>query len=414
MNIAIDADKISLFFKTTSFQHRTLRDWLISLYKKEVRQKGIQALKDISFKLEKGGSLGILGKNGAGKSTLLRVFANIYQPDSGTLHTKGRVCALLELGAGFVPDFSGSENVYIKGVLLGLSRKKINKIYDRIVDFAELEDFMSLPVKFYSTGMRSRLAFAIATEIECEILLIDEVLAVGDIEFKEKCRTRMESMVHKGVSLVLVSHNMLDLSRMCERSILLESGKIKYEGDTADTLRYYNPVVPLSKDKLKTLWVAGPEIYKEELIWILKVELKAKKAERLAKAVFDCYDNLELEIKYEIKKSVQSLNLAVSMFKNDLNIYNSFDVDTNPDLLKGRSPGKYIATVPLLSPMKPGEYDLSVTAGITSHYTIIKIEKQISFYIRDIDLNALYRSISENRQGVIGTNIYWNTKKINS
>jgi len=197
-----------------------------------VRRQPFKALNDVSFKVEQGEVLGIIGHNGAGKSTLLKMLAMISKPTSGSIQVRGRLAPLIEVGAGFVPDFSGRENVYLNGSILGMSKKEIDKKFDEIVDFAEMEEFIDTPVKRYSSGMQVKLAFAVATSIESEILIVDEVLAVGDLAFQRKCFDRMEELIkHQGRTVLLVSHNIRQVQRLCHRVILMDHGKIAISGD---------------------------------------------------------------------------------------------------------------------------------------------------------------------------------------
>jgi ABC-type polysaccharide/polyol phosphate transport system ATPase subunit len=191
-----------------------------------------KALDDVSFSIEQGEVVGIIGHNGAGKSTLLKMLARISTPTSGSVKVNGRIAPLIEVGAGFVPDFTGRENVYLNGAILGMSKKEIDQKFDEIVDFAEIAEFIDTPVKRYSSGMQVKLAFAVATSIEAEILIVDEVLAVGDIAFQRKCLNRMENMISsQGRTVLIVGHNIRQLERICTRMILLKHGKVECDGE---------------------------------------------------------------------------------------------------------------------------------------------------------------------------------------
>jgi lipopolysaccharide transport system ATP-binding protein len=194
-----------------------------------------KALDDVSFSIEPGEVVGIIGHNGAGKSTLLKMLARISTPSSGSVKVKGRISPLIEVGAGFVPDFTGRENVYLNGTILGMSKKEIDRKFDEIVDFAEMAEFIDTPVKRYSSGMQVKLAFAVATSVESEILIVDEVLAVGDLAFQRKCFDRMEDLIKReGRTVLLVSHNLRQVQRLCQRAILLNRGKISAQGSAQD------------------------------------------------------------------------------------------------------------------------------------------------------------------------------------
>lgn len=199
----------------------------------------IWALKGVSFKVEEGEVLGIIGRNGAGKSTLLKILSRITEPTAGRIHMRGRVASLLEVGTGFHPELTGRENIFLNGSLLGMSGREIRSRFDSIVAFSEIEKFLDTPVKRYSSGMYVRLAFAVAAHLEPEILIIDEVLAVGDSEFQKKCLGKMGDVARGGRTVIFVSHNMGAVSRLCNSGLYLESGRVKLKGETIKVLNAY-------------------------------------------------------------------------------------------------------------------------------------------------------------------------------
>ena len=197
------------------------------------------ALKDVSFNIQQGDRVGIIGRNGAGKSTLLKILSRITEPTSGKISIKGRVASLLEVGTGFHPELSGRENIFLNGAILGMSKAEIKSKFDEIVAFAEVEKFLDTPVKRYSSGMYVRLAFAVAAHLEPEILIVDEVLAVGDAQFQKKCMGKMESAGREGRTVLFVSHNMVALKSLCERAIWLDAGSIVENGRAEDVVSHY-------------------------------------------------------------------------------------------------------------------------------------------------------------------------------
>jgi lipopolysaccharide transport system ATP-binding protein len=201
------------------------------------------ALKDINFEVQQGEVLGIIGHNGAGKSTLLKLLSRITEPTTGSITLKGRVAALLEVGTGFHQDLTGRENIYMNGTILGMTRKEIDRKLDEIVDFSGVEKHLDTPVKFYSSGMKVRLGFAVAAHLEPEILIIDEVLAVGDAEFQKKCLGKMRSVAGEGRTVLFVSHNMAAVSNLCHKCFLLSKGKRIFQGETNETIKYYMEIV---------------------------------------------------------------------------------------------------------------------------------------------------------------------------
>lgn len=207
------------------------------------------ALKDINFEVKKGEVLGIIGKNGAGKSTLLKILSRITEPTCGRIQIYGRVASLLEVGTGFNPELSGRENVYLNGTILGMTRKEIDGKFDEIVEFSGIEKFIDTPVKRYSSGMKVRLAFAVAAHLESEILIIDEVLAVGDTDFQKKCLGKMEELTGREQRTILfVSHNIAAVRSFCDKSIVLEAGRLKFSGSIADGLTHYSSKKSLQAD----------------------------------------------------------------------------------------------------------------------------------------------------------------------
>lgn len=211
-------------FKLYHDKPHTLKDKVLFWNRNKYEVRWV--LEDISFEVKKGESIGIIGKNGSGKSTLLKLLTKIIYPNKGSINMKGRVAGLLELGAGFHPDLSGRDNIYINASIFGLSKKEIDKAFQEIVDFAELQDFIDNPVRTYSSGMYMRLAFAVAINIHADILLIDEILAVGDISFQEKCLNKLKEIKKSGVTIVIVSHSLEQIEMFCDKSIWIHSGQI--------------------------------------------------------------------------------------------------------------------------------------------------------------------------------------------
>ncbi len=216
---------------------------LLKPFGKRIPDRAVEdfwALKDVSFEIKRGDRVGIIGRNGAGKSTLLKILSRITEPTTGRIAIKGRVASLLEVGTGFHPELTGRENIYLNGAILGMSRFEINKKFDEIVAFAEVEKFLDTPVKHYSSGMYVRLAFAVAAHLEPEILIVDEVLAVGDANFQKKCLGKMEDVADKeGRTVLFVSHNMTTVQVLCQKAILLEKGEIKITGSPKTVISQY-------------------------------------------------------------------------------------------------------------------------------------------------------------------------------
>jgi ABC-type polysaccharide/polyol phosphate transport system ATPase subunit len=217
----------------------TLREAFAHLFKKRTSYHDFEALKGISFTIGEGETVAIVGRNGSGKSTILKIIAGVYRPTAGQVRVSGQVGALIELGAGFHPDLTGRENIVLNGLLLGLSKKEIHSREQKILDFAELSDFIDSPVKQYSSGMFMRLGFAVATEINPDILLIDEILAVGDETFQRKCAERIEDFRRRGKTIVFVSHNLGAIRQICHRALMIDGGLLFADGPVDEVVSDY-------------------------------------------------------------------------------------------------------------------------------------------------------------------------------
>jgi len=223
-------------------KHRTFKEFLPALLGKQEMTIRFNALSNINIEIKKGDSLGILGKNGSGKSTLLKIIAGVTKPSDGRITVTGRIAPLIELGAGFHPELTGRENVYLNGSILGIKRKDMKILYSEIVKFAQLQDFMDQPIKFYSSGMYMRLAFAVAVAETPDILLVDEILAVGDTKFQQKCLARMKEFKRKGSTMIMVSHSMGQLLSHCETGLVLDHGKQLFYGNIKEAVELYKRI----------------------------------------------------------------------------------------------------------------------------------------------------------------------------
>lgn len=238
-DVVIRVEHVTMKFNLNKEKIDNLKEYIIRLLKGKVERKKFVALNDINFELKKGDRLAILGLNGAGKSTLLKTIVGVYKPTEGTIYKKGVIAPLLELGAGFDPNYSGRENIYLYGAILGYSHEYINSKIEEIISFSELGHFIEVPVKNYSSGMRARLGFSIATAVDPDILILDEVLSVGDATFRKKSLAKVSSMFDKGVTVLFVSHNIDQIKAICNKAILLEKGKIISRGEVNEVAEVY-------------------------------------------------------------------------------------------------------------------------------------------------------------------------------
>lgn len=271
--------------KALSNSHPTLKDQLGRYARKPLELIGAKggfsrekfyALDNINLQIMPGDVVGLMGRNGSGKSTLLKILSKITQPSDGSIHMNGTVASLLEVGTGFHPELSGRENVYFNGSILGMSKKEIDKKFQSIVDFSEVEKFLDTPVKFYSSGMKIRLAFSVAAHLRPDILMIDEVLSVGDVKFKQKSLARMKDIAKSGTTIIFVSHVVSQFRKICTRGVVLESGEICFDGNLKDAISQYISLNDSSKDELGSKIVDEVNISKRDSIIEDGVEISVK------------------------------------------------------------------------------------------------------------------------------------------
>ncbi|CAH1386230.1 ABC transporter ATP-binding protein [Candidatus Nitrotoga sp. M5] len=274
-----------------------------------------KALDDVNFSIEAGEVVGIIGQNGAGKSTMLKLLANISKPSSGSITVKGKVAPLIEVGAGLVGDLTGRENIYLNGAILGIPKAEITRKFDDVVAFAELEEFIDTPVKRYSSGMQVRLGFAIATSVESDILIVDEVLAVGDLAFQRKCFDRMEDLIKgQGKTVLLVSHNIRQVERMCSRAILLVHGKINTDGKSLDVCEDFyrksnEKVLANQRDGHKAQINSSGEV---DILDIEVLNADGQSIQEIASG-----DSLRVRVQFELKRSIDQLEIIVGTHTTD-------------------------------------------------------------------------------------------------
>ena len=240
---AVVLDNVSMKFNLSKEKVDNLKDYLIKFIKKEIKYNEFWALQNVNFEVQKGDRVGILGLNGAGKSTLLKVIAGVFKPTEGKVIKNGRLVPLLELGAGFDPQYTGRENIYLYGAMLGYSKSFIEEKFDEIVEFSELKEFIDVPIKNYSSGMKARLGFSIATLVSPDILILDEVLSVGDAKFRKKSEKKVLSMFDKGVTVLFVSHSLQQVQRLCNKAMILEKGKLIAYGDIDEISEQYEKMI---------------------------------------------------------------------------------------------------------------------------------------------------------------------------
>lgn len=314
------------------------------------------ALKDVSFDVNEGEVLGIIGHNGAGKSTLLKILSKITDPSEGRIEIHGRVSSLLEVGTGFHPELTGRENVYMNGTILGMTKREIDAKFDEIIEFSGIAKHIDTPVKRYSSGMKVRLAFSVAAHLEPEILIIDEVLAVGDAQFQQKCLGKMEDAASTGKTVLFVSHQMGAVKSLCTRGILMKQGRLFFDGNTNDVINEY-----LNLSTTSTREVEVPQNPKYP-IDVTKVKVTSPKKE--ASQPLEISDEIIVELTYVIKQPLDKTMLGFSINREGIPVFRSWDVDQASDLFNlERQVGTYKARIPVPARfLNHGKFSISLDA----------------------------------------------------
>jgi lipopolysaccharide transport system ATP-binding protein len=309
----IEAEHISkrYLLGTRDFGYNTLRDAIGRAFRPSrtpPQTKEIWALKDVSFQLDQGDALGLIGRNGSGKSTLLKVLSRITHPTLGKVRLKGRVASLLEVGTGFHPELTGRENIYLSGSILGMSRNEIRESFEQIVEFAEIEQFLDTPVKRYSSGMYLRLAFSVAAHLTTEILMVDEVLAVGDTEFQRRCLGRMSEAARSGRTVIFVSHHLWSIEALCSRAILLSNGTLQASGSPREVITRY-----LSNQRPGTSWDLSGSVDRQGTGSILLDRLELLGADGAAVQQVQFLSSFRLRIHFHTLRKVLDPDFGVAI-----------------------------------------------------------------------------------------------------
>ena len=240
----IEVNNVSMRFNMAKEKHESLKEYFLAAVQGRLQFEEFYALRDVSLTVERGDFYGLVGLNGSGKSTLLKVISGVFKPSAGSVTVRGTIAPLIELGAGFDFDLTARENIFLNGTVLGMTPKYIREKFDEIVEFSELRDFLDIPLKNYSSGMVSRLAFAVATTTKPDVLIADEILAVGDFLFQQKCEARMQELMGGGTTVILVSHSIEQIERMCDHVTWLEKGRVKMQGEAAEVCAAYKALDP--------------------------------------------------------------------------------------------------------------------------------------------------------------------------
>ena len=421
MNSIVRVDKVSKQYRIGAREvaYQTLRDTITSAVRAPLRRlqarnsrrsfETIWALKDVSFEVAAGEVVGIIGRNGAGKSTLLKVLSRITEPTSGRIELYGRVASLLEVGTGFHPELTGRENIYLNGAILGMHRVEIARKFDEIVDFSEVDQFIDTPVKHYSSGMYVRLAFAVAAHLEPEILIVDEVLSVGDAQFQKKCLGKMSAIAKQGRTVLFVSHNMSAVSRLCERAILLGDGGVKVQGPVNDVVGSYLSST-FSSAAIK-VWTDDAGAPGDEIVRLRQIRVRDQQG--AACDTIDIRQPVGVEMEYEVLVRGQVLVPNFHFYNEDgvcVFILHDFESEWRDC---AREAGVYQSTAWL-----PGNFlaegTLLVGGAVTSYLPIMRVH----FYQRDAVAFQVVDSLEGNSArgdyvghlpGVVRPVVDWNT-----
>jgi ABC-2 type transport system ATP-binding protein len=303
----IVAQNVSRRFRVYPQRHVTLKEAIVR--RRHLRPVEVWALQDVSFRIEPGESVGFMGRNGSGKTTLLRLLAGVFRPTSGRLDVAGRVGSLLELGAGFHHDFTGRDNIYLSASIYGLRKREVERRFDEIVAFSELERFIDLPVRTYSAGMYMRLGFSIAVNVDADVLLLDEVFAVGDEAFQRKCVDRILEFRRQGKTIAFVSHSGPALERMCDRAVLLRQGLVEYDGETGEAIRRYQELLADEEDPAER--AAGLQEWGSGEARVTNVRLEDAAGE--VRQDFMPGDHVALRLRVQIREPVDAPRLAIEL-----------------------------------------------------------------------------------------------------
>jgi homopolymeric O-antigen transport system ATP-binding protein len=368
----------------------------------EASPQTLWALREINFEVKPGGVVGIIGRNGAGKSTLLKVLSRITEPTTGRVELRGRVGSLLEVGTGFHPELTGRENIFLNGSILGMTRREIKQKFDEIVSFAEIEKFLDTPVKRYSSGMYVRLAFAVAAHLEPEILVVDEVLAVGDLAFQQKCLNKMHDVSTLGRTVLFVSHNLGAVNRLCERSILLEKGRIIEAGPTQEVVRAY--IAGGMVDQAE--YLQEPNLEKD--VHLRRVALLNPDNEVSSEIGYS--EGLKFEVEYQVNRQAAGVSLGLAIFCFDGTcVFTTADFDTQPELLLSRAPGFYRTNVEIPSHwLNVGGY--SVMVYVANASTVFDRVEALRFNVIDTGTPGSVNGVQ--RRGVLQPILGWKTEQM--
>jgi lipopolysaccharide transport system ATP-binding protein len=417
-NLAIRVDHLGKQYRigASPDRYNTLRDSIVGVLKTPLQriQQGflpasddekntIWALKDISFNVRRGQVLGVIGRNGAGKSTLLKILSRVTEPSSGEVEIWGRVGSLLEVGTGFHPELTGRENTYLNGAILGMRRSEIDRKFDEIIDFSGVDKFIDTPVKRYSSGMYLRLAFAVAAHLEPEILVVDEVLAVGDAEFQRKCLGKMSDVAQEGRTVLFVSHNMSAILRLTDETIVLDRGQLVKRAPTVEAVDFY--MASGFSETGERIWQSSEQPQGSFKPLTMRIRDKRGQVVDTVRST----EPIEVEIEYQLKESMPGLRVGIYLMSmRGEHIFTSFDTD-DPEKFEEfgvRQPGVYKSRCFIPADMlNEGRYVLGLNASIFRVNRFFQDERALTFTVDAV--GAPGKQWAETRMGLVRPRLTW-------
>lgn len=374
-------------------------------HNKSKNREEFMALNNVSFEVKKGDRVGIIGRNGSGKSTLLKILSKITPPTSGTATLEGKIASLLEVGTGFHPELTGRENIFLNGSILGMKKNEILKNFDAIVDFSEIERFLDTPVKRYSSGMYVRLAFSVAAHLDPDILIVDEVLAVGDSQFQRKCIGKMSEASCEGRTILFVSHNINTLTKLCNKGILLKNGRLESQGELRDVIQDYTAL-----DNEKTHTFINESINEKQKATLIKAMIIDHKKRATSNLYIDQF--FSIEILWALNINVPFLRLGIDIINEaGIIVLSTMDTDTNNLLGCPREPATYLNEVYIPEfTFMPGSYSVKIFSGIPGLERIMEHEHVIQFEIFDNNSHLSHIG-GRPREGFIATPLKWTVNR---
>lgn len=384
--------------------------YLRTMTREPTEDEILWAVRDVSFEVNEGNVLGIIGRNGAGKSTLLKILSRVTEPTHGQAILNGRVGSLLEVGTGFHPELTGRENVYLNGAILGMRNEEIKRKFDEIVDFSGVEQFLDTPVKRYSSGMRVRLAFAVAANLDPEILIVDEVLAVGDAEFQRKCLGKMSTVAGEGRTVLFVSHNMSAVAQLCDSLIWLDKGQVHMRGETEHIVAQY-----LTSEANVFGVQEWPEGFARSGVDEFALHaVRILDGNNRVSAMLDGNEPFLIETEYDVKLPLDYCRIGLTITTVEgVTVFEAYDID-EPGYAGERTTGRHVSRCRVPGHLlRPGRFTVSVKAGIPNKKNFARADHLLTFDVKGTAATGLQAGERKERAGIIAPRLDWERRSLN-